>query len=148
MRKNSTLLWIYFWGILTLLFACLAESTKSSWTFIIVIITFFILVLGIIFGLVKSSKHKRIRHTLGKFLDEGLQLRRQSAEKKAQPSEKEVKDWTARIEMYLTKHCGEVYVSRFRNDAGLGTAGVYLDPSSLLYTGLSRLNEFISEFRD
>jgi hypothetical protein len=108
------------------------------------------LVLGIIFGLVKSSKCKRIRKTLSEFLDEGVKLRRQYANGKEPPSEKEVKDWITSIEKYLAEHCGKDYVSRFCNDAGLGTEGVYSGSGNLLDVnrGLARLNEFIGDFRD
>ncbi len=131
-------------------FALVAHQTGADWALIVAIGSFVILVGTLLYGIWKWDCRKKIRKALGDFLDEGLQLREQYAYGKEPPSEKKVKDWAARVETYLTEHCGKTYVSRFRSDAGLGTVGVHPDSNNLLYvyTRLSRLNEFIGEFRD
>lgn len=61
--KFTLLKWIWVWGTLTLMFAWLTQETQSLWTFITVIVTFLIMITGIVYHWSKRSRRKyNLRH--------------------------------------------------------------------------------------
>jgi hypothetical protein len=62
-KKFTVLQWIYFWGLLTLMLAWLAEMTQSNWIVVATIISAVILVVGTLFTFYKICHRKWIlRH--------------------------------------------------------------------------------------
>lgn len=149
-RKDTTLQWIWFWGILTLIFAFLTEETKSSWTFFFAGVTFLILLIGTVVGFIKFGKRKRIRRRLGLFLQEGDNIRVQCANQKQPPPEKEALEWAEKVAIYLVRYLGEEYRARFYNSDGLPMAatslsGEYARIQSFVRFRIARLHQFIAE---
>ena len=151
--KSTTLLWIYFWGILTLIFAWLTEETKSSWTFFFTAITFLILVIVTVLGIMRSNRRKRIKRKLGTFLQQGDKIRIECHNQQQPPPEKEALEWAEQVAIYLVKHLGEDYRARFYNSDGLPMAGTYLSGEyakleSFVRFRIARLQQFLAELNN
>ncbi len=57
MFKYTTLKWVTFWGVVVIMLACLSEWLKGQ-TYLFVVITFIILILGIVIGWIRWGARK------------------------------------------------------------------------------------------
>ena len=102
----------------------------------------------------EKDKKRTIRETLGGFLREGAEFKRQCTRENEEPPFGEAEDWSTRTEEYLEKSLGASYIARFKNSAGLPmqTCSIYSIEHRNLWGGintrLARLEEFIKELVD
>ena len=133
------------------MFAWLTEETKSLWTFIVVILTFLILISGMVVGFVKSTKRKRIKRSLVVFIKNGNTIRARCNNSQQLPSEKEVLAWAEEASAFLKKKLGDDYTERFYNNDDLPVyyADVHhaetIKIQSFMRARIIRLQQFLTE---
>lgn len=66
-----------------------------------------------------SGKKKKIRETLGVFLEQGQELQRKCANEKEPPPDDEADKWASEVEEFLMTELDKSFVSRFRSSAGV-----------------------------
>jgi hypothetical protein len=128
----------------------LAEQTQNNWIFFFTAVTFVILVGGIVAGFVKSAKRKRIKRSIGIFLQQGDNIRVQCSNQQQPPPEKDALAWADEVSKYLVKNLGEDYSPRFYNSDGLPLAATYLSgeharTESFVRFRIARLHQFLAE---
>lgn len=152
MAKNdyTTLQWIWFWGVVTFIFAWLTEETMNHWIFGATMFTALVLFVTTVRAVVKANRRKRIKRKLAVFLQHGDNIRVKCSNQQQPSPDKEAYEWAKEVATYLTKELGEDYSARFYNSDGLPLAATYLSGEhrmieSYVRFRIARLHQFLSE---
>ena len=99
------------------------------------------------------GQRRAIQDTLGRLMNEAIQLRRRCENEQETPPQRLADAWQARAETFLRDQLGESYAVRFQNDAGLpaGLSSISSFAHRELWGKLGhrviRLQKFLQEYR-
>ena len=100
-----------------------------------------------------QEKKKKIRLSLGKFIDEGRAIEAQCADETRPPPSQETNFWAQRTEAFLRENLDESYISRYRDSSGMPMTANSISSVphrnlwAQVYYRVARLHEFWSDFK-
>ncbi len=98
-----------------------------------------------------QSRSRTVLEGLGSLISDGRQLQLRCADESSPPPQQEVNRWKSKAETFLRVHLGDMYVSRFRNPAGVPTIATTIQSNPhaklwfTIYLRLAKLDEFFKE---